>query len=126
MIYEGLGYMVSVVQDFYFKEQQLISLMQYSNQELQQILKIANTSMDTLWVPATIKQIDFIVKINTRVADSVGAAYFNYLKLIFEDIIKIYNVYSNCISTSVAQPGQYHDKIIKPMKAVRINILRLI
>lgn len=82
--------------------------------------------MASLWVPATIKQIDLIVKTNTRVADSVGAAYFNYLKLIFDDIIKIYNVYSNCISSSVAQPGQYPDNIIKPMKAVRRDSLRLI
>ena len=43
----------------------------------------------------TVKQIDFILKTNTRVAESVGAPYFNYLKLIFDDIIKIYKVCSN-------------------------------
>ena len=45
--------------------------------------------MSSLWVPMTVKQIDFILKTNTRVAESVGAPYFNYLKLIFDDIIKM-------------------------------------
>jgi hypothetical protein len=57
--------------------------------------------MSSLWVPITVKQIDFILKTNTRVAESVGAPYFNYLKLIFDDIIKIYKVYSDCITQSV-------------------------
>lgn len=100
--------------------------MQYSNAELQHILQQANADMSALWVPQTIKQIDFIIKSNIRVADSVGAPYFSYLQKIFEDIIKIYKVYSDCITSSVSHPGQYPDHIIKPMKAVRRDSLRLI
>jgi len=77
-------------------------------------------------VPATIKQIDFILKANTRVADSVGPIYFTYLHEIFDNIIKIYKFYSECISTSVKQPGVYPDHVIKPMKSVRRDSLALI
>lgn len=75
---------------------------------------------------STIKQIDFIIKINTRVAESVGAPYFNYLKLIFSDVINIYKVYSDCITKAASQAGHYPDYIIKPMRAVRRDCLRLI
>jgi len=54
--------------------------------------------MASLWVPATIKQIDNIIKTNSRVAEATGAAYYNYLKLIFFDLIKIYKVFSDCVT----------------------------
>ena len=38
MIYEGLGWMVSVIQDSFYQQQQLSGLMQYSHSELQMIL----------------------------------------------------------------------------------------
>jgi hypothetical protein len=82
--------------------------------------------MSSLWVPNTIKQIDNIIKTNSRVAEATGAAYFNYLKLIFLDLIRIYKVFSDCVTLSVSQPGNYPDHIIKPMKAVRRDSLRLI
>jgi exportin-1 len=100
--------------------------MQYVHSELQLVLKQANADISSLWVQTTIKQIDLIIKVNTRVAESVGASYFNYLKLIFEDIIKIYKVYSDCITKATSQAGHYPDYIIKPMKAVRRDCLRLI
>ena len=54
--------------------------------------------MSSLTVHQTIKQIDFILKVNTRVAESVGAPYFCYLQIVFPDIIKIYKVYSDYVT----------------------------
>lgn len=75
-------------------------------------------------LPEVLKTIDFIIKVNTRVAESVGFIYLSYLRRIFNDLLKMYGLYSNCISNSVKFRSQEH--MIKPMKTVRRDILRLI
>lgn len=82
--------------------------------------------MNTLMIPECIKQIDQVIKINSKVVESAGQAYISYLQTIFRDIIAIYKFYSERIMESVNSPGSYHDSIVKPMKAVRRDILRLI
>lgn len=67
-----------------------------------------------------------IIKTNIRVAESVGPGYFNYLQVIFQDLLKIYKFYSDCISQSVVQPGNIPDYIVKPMRSARRDTLRLI
>jgi hypothetical protein len=52
-------------------------------------------------LPDVLKVLDFIVKINTRVAESVGFMYLSYLRKIFGDLMKMYGLYSQCISNSV-------------------------
>jgi len=81
-------------------------------------------STNELMRPDIIKTIDFIIKVNQKVASSVGQQYLAYLSQIFTDLIKIYKLYSECISNTVKQRG--NDHMIKPMKAVRRDILKLI
>jgi len=66
------------------------------------------------------------VKINQRVADSTGFVYLNYLKNIFQDLLKIYNLYSQQISDAVVRNQAQNNPMVKPMKAVRRDILKLI
>lgn len=48
-----------------------------------------------------LKSVDFIIKVNTRVAEAVGFIYLSYLKRIFSDLLRMYGLYSQCISNSV-------------------------
>jgi hypothetical protein len=77
-------------------------------------------------VQENVKKIDLVIKINQRVVNSAGSLYVYYLQTIFNDLIKVYGCYSSSISQSVMQPGSYPDFIIKSMKSVRRDILRLI
>jgi hypothetical protein len=52
-------------------------------------------------LPEMLKSIDFIIKVNTRVAESVGFMYISYLRSIFADLLKMYGLYSKCISDTV-------------------------
>ncbi len=79
-----------------------MNLMQYANKEWQDILSMANQNVNLLMLPDTIKKIDFIIKINLRVADSVGHMYLAYLRQIFEQMLKIYGHYSFCISNAIS------------------------
>lgn len=45
-------------------------------------------------LPETVKILDFIIKVNTRVAESVGYMYLAYLRKIFNDLLKMYGLYS--------------------------------
>lgn len=45
-------------------------------------------------LPEVIKTIDFIIKVNTKVAESVGFMYVSYLHKIFSDLLKMYGLYS--------------------------------
>jgi exportin-1 len=75
-------------------------------------------------IPEVIKSIDFIIKVNTRVAESVGFMYVSYLNNIFADLLRMYGLYSQCISNSVRTRTNEH--MIKPMKQVRRDMLKLI
>lgn len=48
-----------------------------------------------------LKEIDFILKVNKQVAESVGTGYFFYLQVIFDSLIKLYNFYSSFVSQYV-------------------------
>lgn len=75
-------------------------------------------------LPEVLKVLDSILKVNTRVAESVGFMYLSYLKRIFADLMKMYGLYSQCISNSVKL--RQNESMIKPMKQVRRDILKLI
>ncbi len=88
------------------------------------ILAQANQSSEQLLQPNILKSVDFIIKVNTRVAEAVGYIYLSYLHRIFHDLIKMYRLYSQCISNAVQLKS--NDHMVKPMKTVRRDILRLI
>jgi len=74
--------------------------------------------------PEVIKKLDHLIKINQRVAQSVGQLYVNYLNQIFSQVIEVYKMFSQCISNSINYGG--NENMVKPMKALRRDILKLI
>ncbi len=79
MVYEGIGHMISVEPTPIFQEKLLNECMQYVHNDWMQILEIANQNANQLYMPEILKSIDFILKVNTRVAESVGYIYLSYL-----------------------------------------------
>ena len=98
MVYEGIGHMINVEQNPVTQEILVNNELQYVHYEWENILSIANQNTEQLMVPEVIKSIDFIIKVNTRVAESVGFMYLAYLRRIFTDLLKMYGLYSQCIS----------------------------
>lgn len=85
---------------------------------------MANQSTDNLMNPDVLRSIDFIIKVNTRVAEAVGFIYLSYLQRIFSDLLRMYGLYSQTISNAVMM--KQNESMIKPMKTVRRDILKLI
>ena len=57
----------------------LQELLKYTNQDWQIIIQRANQGTNELMTPEIIKSIDFMIKVNQKVAQSVGQTYLAYL-----------------------------------------------
>ena len=57
--------------------------LQYVHYDWETILSIANNNPNELLLPENIKGIDFIIKVNTKIAESVGYMYAAYLSANF-------------------------------------------
>jgi exportin-1 len=90
------------------------------------ICQLATQNANILQQQQNIKHISYVMKVNTRVADSVGSPYFVYLQEIFPNILEIYQYFSTQISNAVQTPGCLPDHIVKPMKSCRRDCLVLI
>ena len=77
MVYEGIGYMIST--EAHQQADYVNQLLQYTHNEWLGILQRANMSTNELMRPDVIKSIDFIIKVNQKVASSVGKQYLAYL-----------------------------------------------
>jgi len=125
MVYEGIGWMISAEQNEQTQATLIQNLLGLSFQQFTAALNSFNLDPQAIWNMDNVKSINQVIKINQRVADSVGGAYLIYLRNIFDDLLKIYNIYSQQISTLVSQ-NQESNHLFKPMKAVRRDILKLI
>lgn len=79
------------------------NLLGVPHEELMGLLNQANTDLTQLFQNHNIKKIDTILKTNQRVAEATGHIYLSYLQNIFNDLLRIYNFYSQQISQGVSQ-----------------------
>ena len=77
MVYEGIGHMIGMEQNPQIQEILLNNELQYVHFDWEYILKIANQNRDQLLMPEILKTVDFIIKVNTRVAEAVGFIYLS-------------------------------------------------
>jgi exportin-1 len=71
--------------------------------------------------------ISFIVRVNERVAFSVGNRYYMYLATIFTELLQVYRLFSDNISYIYTNNTESQNIVaLKVMKTVRRDILKLI
>ena len=71
--------------------------------------------------------VSFIVRVNERVAFSVGAKYYVYLAMIFNELLQVYKQYSDNISAIYGNQVESQNIVaLRVMKTVRRDILKLI
>ena len=98
MVYEGIGHMVGCVDNSQIQGQLIVNMLALPDQQFRNELNKFNFNQEQIFVIDSIKTIDQVIKINQRVAESVGGNYLLYLRDIFDDLLKIYNIYSQQIS----------------------------
>lgn len=96
-------------------------LTKFVNAEWLDLMQRANQDNAFLTAPEVVRQLDYLLKINQKLALSAQQAYSYYLQRIFEDLINIYRVY-----TMKLQQTNSQDKVAKQMRQARRDILKLI
>lgn len=84
-------------------------------------MDMANQDNTTLTHPEVIRTVDYLIKINQKIASSTGCYYTFYLKRIFKDLINVYRLYS-----AMVNGDSRLDKAVKQMRQARRDILKLI
>lgn len=128
--YEAVGCMLSdkgpaVIVD---RAELLEKLMEMPNRRWKVIMEQANTNVESLVEPNTIKETIKILKINNKTCGSIGSIYANQLQTFFMDVLNVYKVYSERISATIAQqgPGATQLSLVRTMRSAKKEVLRLL
>ncbi|XP_057774096.1 protein EXPORTIN 1A-like [Salvia miltiorrhiza] len=126
--YESVGNMIQAETDPLRRAEYLQKLMELPNQKWTEIIGQARQSVDFLKDPDVIRAVLNILQTNTSVASSLGMYFMPQISMIFLDMLNVYRMYSELISTSIAQGGPYASRtsIVKLLRSVKRETLKLI
>ena len=126
--YEACGVIISSQTDPSVRDALLHRLMDIPNNHWAQILAGAAQNEQTLLEPECIKEIAKILRTNVMVCGAMGAAFATQLGEIYRDMLNVYRVYSEYISSAVSQNGQIvmSHQNIRSMRVVKTEALKLV
>lgn len=126
--YESVGNMIQAESDPQKRDEYLQRLMELPNQKWAEIIGQARLSVDFLKDQDVIRTVLNILQTNTSVATSLGTYFLSQIKLIFLDMLNVYRMYSELISSTIAEGGPYASKTsyVKLLRSVKRETLKLI
>ncbi|KAJ8499092.1 hypothetical protein OPV22_009644 [Ensete ventricosum] len=126
--YESVGHMIQAESDPSKRDEYLRRLMDLPNQKWAEIIGQASLSVDVLKDQDVIRAILNILQTNTSAASSLGTCFFPQISLIFLDMLTVYRMYSELISSSIAEGGPFASKtsFVKLLRSVKRETLKLI
>uniref|UniRef100_A0A1J3JN78 Exportin-1 n=1 Tax=Noccaea caerulescens TaxID=107243 RepID=A0A1J3JN78_NOCCA len=126
--YESVGSMIQAESDPEKRGEYLQRLMALPNQKWEEIIGQARQSADILKDPDVIRTVLNILQTNTRVATSLGTYFLSQISLIFLDMLNVYRMYSELVSSNIANGGPYASRtsVVKLLRSVKREILKLI
>ncbi|XP_047132277.1 exportin-1 isoform X2 [Hydra vulgaris] len=126
--YEAVGFMISSQTDQVVTDRLIEKCMFLPNQIWDGIIQSASKDINILRDPETVKQLMNILKTNVSACRSIGHPFVIQLGRIYLDMVNVYKVLSENISSAVAQHGEGVTKqsLIKSMRGVKKETLNLI
>ncbi|KAL0691952.1 hypothetical protein Bca4012_091632 [Brassica carinata] len=126
--YESVGSMIQAETDPQKRSEYIQRLMDLPNQKWTEIIGQARQNADILKDPDMIRTVLSILQTNTRVATSLGTHFLSQISLIFLDMLNVYRMYSELVSSNIAEGGPYASRtsVVKLLRSVKREILRLI
>ncbi|CAH8336370.1 unnamed protein product [Eruca vesicaria subsp. sativa] len=125
--YESVACIIQAESDPQKMGEYIERLMALPNQKWAEIIGQAHQNADSLKEPDMIRIVLHIFQTNTRVATSLGTHFISQISLIFLDMLNIYKMYSELVSSNSADSGMYASKIyvVKLLRSVKREILNL-
>ncbi|GLT95335.1 hypothetical protein SLE2022_130230 [Rubroshorea leprosula] len=126
--YEAVGHMINAESDPQKRDEYLQRLMELPNRKWVEIIARARQSVDFLKDQEVIRTVLNILQTNTSVASSLGTYFLSQISLIFLDMLNVYRMYSELISSSIAEGGPFASKTsyVKLLRSVKRETLKLI
>ncbi|KAG2333782.1 hypothetical protein Bca52824_004962 [Brassica carinata] len=126
--YESVGTMIHAESDPLKRDEYLQRLMELPNQKWAEIIGQARQSVEFLKDPGVIRTVLNILQTNTSAATSLGTDFLSQISLIFLDMLNVYRMYSELVSTSITDGGPYASKtsFVKLLRSVKRETLKLI
>ena len=109
------------------REEVVLKLMALPNNTWKNIMTLGGQDIQSLLQLETVKEIQKILRTNTRVCASAGSIFVHQLTTIFLDILNVYRLYSEQINSACAQQGAIATRLVlyKTMRVVKSEILEL-
>ncbi|KAL0843206.1 hypothetical protein Bca101_016451 [Brassica carinata] len=126
--YESVGTMIHAESDPLKRDEYLQRLMELPNQKWAEIIGQARQSVEFLKDPGVIRTVLNILQTNTSAATSLGTDFLSQISVIFLDMLNVYRMYSELVSTSITDGGPYASKtsFVKLLRSVKRETLKLI
>jgi len=120
--------MISASNDTQQQEALIEKYMQLPNQVWDDIINQAAKNVDVLKDHEAVKQLGSILKTNVRACKALGHPYVMQLGRIYLDMLNVYKVMSENISTAISLNGEVvtRQPLIKSMRVVKKETLKLI
>ncbi len=123
MFYESIGIMISKEPDYKKQAYYVQQMMQHSYNDWFTIFQNASSNPDILQNNLAIKSLDITLKLNERVAVSVGTAYYSFATHILENVLKAYAYYSSGVNNAYNTKTE-NLPVIKLFKVIKKTILK--
>lgn len=126
--YEAVGLMISAQTDQLPQDHLIERYMMLPNQVWDGIINQATQNVEVLKDPDAVKQLGNILKTNVRACKALGHPYVLQLGRIYLDMLNVYKVMSENISSAIATNGESVTKqpLIRSMRTVKKETLKLI
>jgi len=126
--YEAVGLMINAQTDQMAQEHLVEKYMALPNQVWDGIINQATLNVEVLKDPDAVKQLGNILKTNVRACKALGHPYVVQLGRIYLDMLNVYKVMSENVSSAIATNGETVTKqpLIKSMRTVKKETLKLI
>lgn len=109
------------------RDQTMIALMELMNGTWREIISNASVNVESMFHLDTVKEISKILRTNCKVCQAAGSVYVKQLEVIFEDMMVIYHLFSEQITTACRTKGEVAIRITqyKAMRSVKADIAEL-
>ncbi|KAI3750946.1 hypothetical protein L2E82_21881 [Cichorium intybus] len=126
--YESVGHMIQAESEATKRDEYLQRLMDLPNQKWVEIINHARGNVDFLKDQDVIRTVLNILQTNTSAASALGTHFLPQITLIFLDMLNVYKMYSELISSGIAEGGPFASKTsyVKLLRSVKRETLKLI
>ncbi|KAI3807930.1 hypothetical protein L1987_23868 [Smallanthus sonchifolius] len=126
--YESVGHMIQAESKAPKREEYLQTLMSLPNQKWAEIIGHARGNVDFLKDQDVIRTVLNILQTNTSAASALGTHFLPQITLIFLDMLNVYKMYSELISSGIAEGSLYASRTsyVKLLRSVKKETLKLI